>query len=751
MSRFIDLVQSSPEPIARQPINIRPQQAFRRFDEGPEPEWRNAVRIIRSNWRIASIFAASVVVSVTIFSLLMTPVYEPVARIRIDPPRAEGPSDHEAPMSEAAEQNYVDTETEILKTDGLAIEAIQTLHLDNNPEFVRGSRLGRLIGWLSRFGREQSFTNPEAAALRSFHERLSVKRVRDSHLVEISFASRDPKLAADVTNLAANLFIDRDYRNRYRAMMAASAWHSHELEDLRQKIESANQALAEYQNASGIVDVDEKQNTVTQKVAELNRQLAQAQVDRIQLEAYVRMIGTANENSLPPVRDNMLVQTLSQRIAESRAQLAQIQSVYGEDNFNTKKLQSEVDELEAQLAKERKRIVQQLETSYESSRAREQLLARALNDMKGMISAMNTKVIQYNFRKKEAQAREDLYDSLLARLKETVISAGVKTGNIVVIDPARVLDTPSRPHRLQMIAAGFMLAILGGVALAVVKESMNKTIHCTEDIKKWTGLPTATSVPLINTDKSDGNWVRILFGPIRLLADHGRNGDDQMMLEFFAKRPVSPEAESVRRLHNWIKLVHPKNPLRVLLVASASAGEGKTTVAINLAMAIAQQRRTCLVAADMRKITSPSLREHTTSHGLSTILGQAEFLEESLAGSLLHIGAAAQNLWYLPSGPVPSNPGELVASHAMRAVLQALRRRFDHIIIDSAPLITYSDALVLMPFVDGVILVGRYNVTTQEELAVAAEMLEQARAPVLGVVLNGVDSTSSYYRYYGYR
>lgn len=745
MSRYSDLVRAESVAPSRQTVGLPMPREIRNVPDEVEPEWRRAFRILRSEWRTGAVFAFSLAVLVTIISFLITPTYEPIARIRIDPPGTEGFPRRDVPMSEATEQNYVDTEAEILKTDGLALEAIQTLHLDKNPEMVGRNRLGRLIGWLSRSRQADSDANREAA-LRSFHDRLSVKRVRDSHLVEISFASRDPRLAAAVTNLAAGLFIERDYRTRYQATMAAVEGHSRELEDLREKIESANRALAEYQNASGIIDVDEKQNTVTQKVSELNRQLAQAQADRIQLEAYARMIGTPNEESLPPVRDNVLVQTLAQRVAESRGQLAQITAVYGEDNFNTKKAQSEVDELETQLAKERKRIVEQLKTSYESARAREQLLARTLSDMKGMVSAMNEKVAQYNFRKREAQAREDLYNSLFAQLKEAVISTGTKSGNIQVIDPARVLDTPSRPHRLQMLAVGFIFAILGGVALAFVKESVNKTIHTAEDIKKRTGLPTITTVPLISVDKFNGNGLKGLPRPDHALRAYGRQALGRTPLEIFAERPVSPEAEAVRRLHNWIRLAYPNKSLRMLLVVSPSSGEGKTTVAVNLAMASAQHSRTCLVTADMRKPQTHPLLGRATNHGLSTVLSGAE----SLDSSLLPIAAGGQGLWFLPSGPVPANPGDLAGSQGMRAVLQALYRRFDRVIIDSAPLISYSDALVLMPFVDGVILVGRYNVTTQDEMGAASEILEQAHAPVLGVVLNGVDSTSPYYRYYCY-
>jgi capsular exopolysaccharide synthesis family protein len=709
-----------------------------------EPEWRKALRILRANWKIAAVFALAVVAAVTLFSLFIPATYEPTARVRIDLPGMEPLADREVPLSTVTEQNYVDTEAEVFKSDALALAVIDQLHLDQKPEFAGPGILSRTLHSIG-IGRDPNEpTARRERALNAFHQNFSVKRIRDSHLIEISFASHDRTLAADVTNASARVFIDQNLQRRYKQTMEASEWRTRELEDLRQKVESANQALADFQNATGIVDIDEKQNTVTQKVAELNRQLAQAQADRIQLEAMVNLIDAGRENWLPQVRENALVDILGQRVAEARGQLAQAMAIYGEDNFNVKKLRSEVTELDTQLNAERKRLVQQVRTSYDSARTKERLLASALNDMKDVISTMNDRLVQYNFKKKEAQSREDLYNNLFARLKESVMAAGLKASNIVVVDPARVLDSPTRPQRLQMIIVGMFVGLVGGLVLAFAKSSMSETIHAPADIKRWTGLPIITPMPAIPNPLRAS--LHMKKGPLALLSGNGGTKHGST-LEFFIERPDSPEAEAVRRLHNSIRLFHSDNPPHSMLVASAGDGEGKTTVSVNLASAFAQHSGTCLVCADMRKPQPRELFGISPKHGLSTVLSGGCALDDAL----LQVDSMAGRLWFLPPGPIPSNPGALVSSDNMRELLELLRGRFEHVIIDTPPLIAYSDVIALTPFVDGVILVGRCDTTTREEIAMAADMLEQARARVLGVVLNAVNTRSPYYRYYSHR
>lgn len=597
-------------------------------------------------------------------------------------------------------------------------------------------------------------TRLENVALRWVQNNLTVTPVRDSRLIEVSFASYDPQLAALICNTLVSQFIDRTYKNRYEDTSRASEWLSRQLEDLRKKLETSQQDLAAFQNTNGIVDIDEKQNAVTQKVAELNHQLTQAQADRIESEAYLKLAEVGNTQSLPQIRENQLFQTLTQRFADDRAQLAEALAVYGENNSRVKRLQGQVNEMQSQLTAQQKRVVEEFKTSYQTARSREVLYSQSLMQMKSLIQDTNEKMIRYNFLKKQTQVNEDLYNTLFARLKEAGISAGLRTTAIRVVDRAPVLDTPTAPHRLLNIAVGIILGVFGGVALAFVRESLDSTLRTPNDVRKWTGRSAVGVIPLIPSGRDNGHKLRFIASKHGMFNNNGKNGHVAGTLNFFVQRPRSAESEAVRRLHNSIKTSQIQSVPRVILIASPSPKEGKTTVAVNLAMALAHHGKTCLLDADMRKLAITYAFGLSSSQGLvqaledSSALDRVLFLGETMTNAFAVPGV--RNLSILPVGPKPPDPGELIASETMGQVVQGLRNRFDYVVIDSPALIPYADARVLAPLADGVILVGLFGSTTHEGITQSTEILEQVHANLLGVVLNGVDLRSPDYRFYRY-
>ncbi len=738
---------------------IRHNQGFQGEDPGntfsivtPAPvstaagsNWERAFRILRRNWGISVAFAMTVLAGVTILAFIMQRIYEPRARIEIDPPGAAISSLEANPSPGENEQNYLETQTEILKSDELAAGVIRALHLDQNPEFIGPGKVRRVLDAIARvlhLKQADSASDLETAEA-VFGDRLSVYQVRNSRLVEVSFASRDPRLAAEVTNTLVDHFIERNYRAHYETTMQASERLSSQLDDLRKKIEKSNRALADFQNATGIIEIDEKQNTVTQQIAELNRQLTQAQADRIQLQAYVRIADAGGADSLPQIHDNPLIQTLTQRFVESRANLAQALAVYGKNNSNVKKLQNEANEIEAQLTTERRKVVRQLRTSYESAQAREVLTEQAVQNMKSVIGRMNEKVGQYNFLKKEAQANEDLYNALGARLREAGINAGLGSSNIFIVDRAPVLANPTRPHRLQIVALGLILGVLGGMALPFLKESLDQTIRASEDVSNWTGLAAMGVIPMISRSASNHRQRSLVLGTTTLLGDGGKAEQTSSALRFFSERPQSPESEAVRSLRSYLKLSCPDKPPHIVLVSSPSPKEGKTTVAVNLAIALARHGTTCLVDADMRRPMVARTFGLSCERGLSDVLnGSADLWK------VVQTVPSLNNLTIVPGGPVPANPGELAASASMREVVQAVAERFENVVLDSPPIIPYADARVLSHLADGVVVVGHYGLTTREAITLGTEILDEVHAHILGVVINGVDSNSPCYRYY---
>ncbi len=713
-----------------------------------ELEWERALRILEKNWRLAAVFAVAVVVTVTLVTFKLPAIYEPTARLEIDLPGSDEFSLKDSLVARQDDQDYLRTQVEILKSDGLAVATVRTLRLDRIPELAGRAESGLPDNAGPEVSASQ-LTPLESRALRKFRQQLRVSEMPGSRLVEVSFASRDARLAAQVTNTLVNLFIDRNYRTRYEAALQASDWLTGQLSDLREKVEKSNQALADYQRRNGLVDLEPQANTASLKLADLNHQLAEAQAARIQLEAELQIANRGGADSLPESLKDPLLQALAERLADARGRLAQALAVYGPKNANVVKLESEVGELQSELDSARAGQLTQLRARYAAAAAREQMTAQALEAMKRLVSTLNEKLADYNVMRNEAKTNSDLYNALLARLKEASISAGLKSNNIRVVDRARVLDRPTRPNRPLDIALGLCLAVLGGLALAFLKETLSHRVRTPDDIREWTGLPSLALLPQAGSLNGNSSRHRPPVAAAKLLGngrpagiDGGRTGEAGTL---FLARPRSPEAEALRSLRTSLMLSRPGTPPRVTLVVSPSPREGKTTIAINLAIAFAQHGSTCLVDADLRRPAVARNLRTSSEIGLSNVLTGSADLETALNGP-----GEIPNLTVLPAGPLPPNPGDLVSSEQMRDVIERLRQRFDYVMIDSPPIIPFADARALSSYSDGVVLVGRSGLTTRQALVRALEILNGIHAPILGVVLNGINLKSPDYHYYHY-
>ncbi len=712
-----------------------------------ELDLERALRILHKNWRYAAVFALTLLSVVTIVTFRMKDIYEPTARLEIDPPGSEVLSMKDLLNAGMNDQDYLETQARILQSDELAVSVIRTLRLDQNVELVGKQALedeGGQAGDESPSGTQ--LTPVENRALRNFQQRFKVLKVRSSRLVEVSFASHDPQLAAQVTNTLVSLFIDRNYRTRYETTMQASEWLSGQLSDLGQKVEKSNQALVDYQRKYGIVDLEEdRQNTVTQKLTDLNHQRVLVETERIELEAALKMVESGSADLLPQVHNNQFLQTLTYRFVEARAQLAQALAIYGKNNPNVKRIQNDVDEMEVQLTAERQRVIGILKTSYETARHRESLLAEAMDKMKGILANMNERMVQYAVLKNEARANQELYRNLLAKLKEAGVSAGLRSSNIRVVDQARVLDKPTRPNRPVNIAFGLLAGILGGVLFAFLVEKLDNTVSTPEDVTECSGLASLALFPLRGSANGAGRLSPWRKQAAKLLGNGSIIGPPSSTPRFFLERPHSAEAEAVQNLYTSIMLSRPGKPPRAILVVSASPSEGKTTVSVNLATVLARHGRTCLTETDLRRPAVAPVFGLTRQHGLSNVLTGSAPLETAMAPV-----PDVPNLMLLLAGPTPPNPAELIASEPMRELLLSLREQFDYVVLDSPPIIPFADARSLSPLVDGVVVVGRAGWTTRQAIMRTTEILEAAHAHVLGIVINGVDLTSSEYRYYHY-
>jgi len=711
--------EAPPTPVL---VKSRPAQA-----EDTKPEWLDVLYTIRKHWRMSALFAAVLMVTMLIVTFSLKPIYEPVARIEVDPPGEQFSLDGGSSGSDA---EYLETQAQNLKSDKLAIDVIHRLHLDQEPTEDDSKYAASKPGDLSGY----QLTPGEYSALHWFRGNLAVKRDTSSRLISVSFSSQDPRLAAQVTNAVVDTFIDDTYKDRHDEIMKSSEWLARQLDDIRARMVESNRALAEFQKSISVADIDANKSTFTEQMDELNRQLTQAQADRIQLEALLKSVNAGSPDVLPEIRNNPVVQQLSTRLAEQRADLSQAKVIYGVNHPTVKKLQSQVDELLAELEAQKTAVLGSIRTSYAAARARENLMD---SQIKGASSQLN-EMARYNDLKKEAQANSELYNNLYARVKEAGIAAASKSSNLRVVDEAHVLDAPSRPNRKMIIMVGIFVAFVGGIAVAFLREQFDTRIFTPEDVRGSIGASNVAVLPLF------------LSAHGKQLPANSGNGSGAFKLPpgvaFLLDRPHSPEAEAMRSLYTSVMLSRPGNPPQIVLVVSSLPGEGKTTIAMNFAMAMAQHGTTCLVDADLRRGRIASVLGVSNQFGLTDVLTDASPLERAL----IQI-PGMPSLTVLPAHPGSAKAGQLMCSDRMPAVLADLRKRFQFVVVDSAPILPFADGRAISSLVDGLIFVGRSGITTRELVQRSLEMLSQVHAaPVLEFVLNAADINSPHYRYYQY-
>ncbi len=385
-----------------------------------------------------------------------------------------------------------------------------------------------------------------------------------------------------------------------------------------------------------------------------------------------------------------------------------------------------------------------IKQDYKTARNHVELLQQALDRQKTEANDQAEKLVQYHILQHDADSNKQLYDGLQQKLKEAGITAGLRSSNIRVVDPALVPMSPSRPQKARNIMLGFLVGLIGGVGLAIFREYLDNTVKSPDDIEGLTGLPSLAVVPsLPGLSGYQGRLARLG----RETPPSAPGGPRVEMLSY--AQPKSQISEAFRALRTSLLLSQADHPPQVILVTSALPREGKTTAAVNLSVTLAQLGdRTLLLDSDLRK---PGVRRALNltggkeSAGLSSYLAGVSTLDDAIAPH-----PTISNLSALTTGPIPPSPADLLSSHRMREAVAELRRRFKFIVIDSPPIMAATDAVILSALTDGVLLVVRSGATPKEAFTRTRDLLGAVKCRLLGVVLNAVDSSAPDY-YYSYR
>lgn len=718
---------------------LGPSSRLGAFDLSPrEPHLYDYLLILRKHqWLILS-FLLAVVTIVSIATFRMQPVYSTTARVEIDRENSnvlpfQGADAYDYVMDS---DNYIETEAKILTSETLALQTIRSTGLATHPEYSSGEGPSEALASGSLANHKRP---PELAA---FLGSLTVKRVPNSRLLDVTFESTDPQLAARVVNAHIENFREENFRSRYQAIAQASSWLADQLDELKVKVQKSEDARIEYERKNQIWELDDKQNITTQRLADLNKELTDAQSERMKKQALYEFAKSADPDSVPEMRGDIVLQDLNKKRSDVSALYSDGLAQYGPNFPKVQRLQGQIKEIEQLIDGEKKAIIEQMGNDFNAARQREMLLSQALDQQKAEANQMAERLVEYNILKREAEANKTLYDGMLTKLKEANIAGALKSSNIRIVDPAMVPSYPTRPAKTRNIALAFIVGLVGGIGLALLREYLDNTVKTPDDIETLARLPSLAVVPAFSD--SNGNGRRGLLKGVSTSS----NGHDKRIELVAQHLPKSQMSEAFRALRTALLLSQADHPPQVILVTSALPREGKTTAAANLAVTLAQLGdRTLLIDADLRKPGVGRLLNLTDGKyaGLSSYLAGVSSLD---LVTVPH--PAIPNLAAIPTGPLPPNPADLLSSHKLADAVAELRTKFKFIVIDSPPIMAATDAVILSVQSDGVLLVVRSGETPKEAFTRTRDLLTSVKCRMLGVVLNAVDSSAPDY-YYSYR
>src|ERR1700682_4182375 len=708
-------------------VDVPPAMERRAFSPPQQLSLADLWRMVARRKTSILIFAAIVFGLVTAYTFLKTPVYEGLARLQIDPTRSSSlgldDSDKSAPMEV---DSRVKTEMEIIHSNTVARQVNNSLKLYANSHFAGADVVSADINDIS-----QMTPSRRQRLLARFEDHLIVKVVPSSEAIEIRFRSSDPVLATDTANAIIDEYVKRNFLARVAGSAQVSQWLSRQLEEIRTSTTEAQQKLAVFQRDNNLLGADESDNIVTDRLKQLNEELTQVEADRIVKEGRSRLAVSGNPELIDSTLSNTTLQTLRTQHADLEAQYSQLSSKYGNRYPKLREIQSQLSQLNAGIKTEGRNIETRLGNEFNSAARAENMIRGDFEKQKQKAYKLNEHVAQYAILKHEVESGQRLYDTLQLKLKSAGIASGLTSSYVNVIDRAQVSDKPVEPKKALYLALGLGGGLFGGLLLGLIRDASDDTVRTSEELEAVTAVPELALVPFVaalaNKDKKEAKRPR----PLLLL----RSAFNPIAL----REPNSPGGEAYRALCSAILLSSPGNCPQMLVVTSATPGEGKSTVSCNLAMTLAQRgRNVLLVDADLRCSSIHS--QLGVKSGLSTMCaaGEADHRRFQPIDAL-------PNLHVVPAGIRPTDPTGVLDSVPMQELMTAWRKDYDHIIIDTPPILPFADALVLAARADGVILVARSGISRSKALLRARVVLLRSGVHILGVVLNAVRKPEYYY------
>jgi capsular exopolysaccharide synthesis family protein len=691
----------------------------------------------------------------------------------------EGMLEYDDPLETTMRTNMV-----VLKSPPLIEDVVLNLKLDQDPKFIDVTKKRSFWEGFKAIGTESRAQNQDRLARAVFNSteartgnnlerspeqverlepfvgvilgNLTVEQIRDTRTMKLSFNHTDPTIAAAVANGVAQSFIDFNFQNKTQKFTKASDWLDRSTRELKAKVEEAEQALADYTRKHNIFSMDGKESLTTDKLSRLHEQATRAETDRILKESLFQEVKAGRVAQIPEAFADPKTSELQKKLGELTTAAAELRARYGPKHPKTIEIHQQIVSIQEQIGSNRHMLEEKLKADYERSVRDEQSLKAALARAKVEATQQNQDSIQFSILKQDVDTTKTMYTEFLHKTNQANLEVAEQQSNMRMIAPARPPKGPIGPNRSRIILIGFSLSLLAGVMLAYFLDFLDTTVKTIEDLDRYLQLPALAVIPTIGT-----KVPRSILGKRKTkrqaLAGNGSNGS--MVGAGGKSSEIEPNtlmllgsnssaAEAYRALRTSVLLSAAGHAPKTILVTSGQPSEGKTTTAINTAVSLANLGASVLlIDADLRRPSIHKAFELGKMRGLSTYLSRDVEINELIQKT------EVLNLSLLPCGPPPPNPAELIGSERMKDMLRILAQRYDHILIDSPPLMHVTDPVILSTLVDGVILVVHGGRSNRHMVQRARQELLNVGAKIFGVVLNNIDlAREGYYdNYYYYR
>ena len=669
----------------------------------------------RHRWMILC-FVFTCVVATLVVSSRITPIYESTATVDIDRAAPSGVMGQEANFSYLTDSDqFMATQVRLIQSDSVLRPVDQTFHLVEHEE--KETPLVKSL-------------DPVEAPVK--FKDLKVTRPPNTYLLLISFRSKDPRRAADVSNAIANSYLQHTYNIRFRSSASLSSFMEKQLDELKAKMEKSSEALGRFERELNVINPEEKTSIMSARLLQLNTEFTNAQVDRAKKEAAYNSVRSGSMEAAIVSSQGEALKKLAERQAEAEQKFAEVKSHYGVNHPEYKKAAAQVAEVQRLIQTTRENIARRVEIEFREAINKEKMLQQSVQEQKNEFDRINARSFEYRALKQEAEADKKFYDELVRKIKEAGINANFKNNSIRIADAARPALRPVSPNIRLNVLLAFIISTLIAVSAALVSDLLDTTMRDPEKVMRALRCEVVGTLPVVK------DWKGRIGIP--------SSGNSKGLVRVGDNHRVSGFRESVRTLRNSILLADFDRRLRSLLLTSATPGEGKSTIAVHLAISHAEQNhRTLLIDADLRR---PSLQRRlgfTAATGLSNVILSDMHWKDAVLPY-----TDVPNLDILPAGPSSRRAADLLGKGLGR-LLEEANEVYDLVILDSPPLLGFAEPLQMATAVDGVIVVALADKTNRKAVSSVLQTLGRLRAHVVGVVLNEVskDLGESYY-YYGY-